>query len=167
PMAWHAMLDRDTSQLPFLGAAILRHLQQFPSFTNGLNRTEQQILTIVKQGEQIPGKIFAENQVLDQVIFMGDSTFWRYIEGLMQGEVPLLLVTGQEAFEIPECYPYPESFTKQRLSLTTMGEAVLRGDADWLDLHPLDRWYGGVHLQSDSHWRWDESNRIVDLFITE
>ncbi len=41
-------LARDTSALPFLAPALRRHLEQLPSVENGLSRTEQQALSVLR-----------------------------------------------------------------------------------------------------------------------
>ena len=42
--------------------------------------------------------------------------------------------------------------------VTEFGEAVLRGDEDFVRLNGIDLWLGGVHLEGDeAAWRWDEA----------
>jgi hypothetical protein len=40
---------------------------------------------------------------------------------------------------------------------------VLAGEADFVTVHGIDRWIGGVHLHGrDVPWRWDEgTQRLV------
>jgi hypothetical protein len=49
PTRISTLLDENISALPFLGPALLRHIEQFPSTENGLSRSERQVL------EEIPG----------------------------------------------------------------------------------------------------------------
>ena len=62
PTAWTALLREDTTALPFLAGAVLRHLEQYPSAANGLNRTESQILQAAASGLRAPGRIFESSQ---------------------------------------------------------------------------------------------------------
>ncbi len=50
PMEIEQLLRRDTSALPFLQAALVEHLQEFPSVENGLSRIQRQILERVNGG---------------------------------------------------------------------------------------------------------------------
>jgi lysophospholipase L1-like esterase len=55
------------------------------------------------------------------------------------------------------------------LSLTGSGREVLEGREDWVHLHGIDRWLGGVHLHGrEAAWRWDgERSRLVPAAIPE
>src|SRR5262245_53706763 len=44
PTEVERLLDSGTTELPFLEAALLRHLEEFPSVRDGLSRTERQLL---------------------------------------------------------------------------------------------------------------------------
>jgi hypothetical protein len=158
PTAIEALLGQDTSALPFLRDALLRHLEQFPALGNGLSRTERQILEAVASGAQQPVAIFMAQQAREEHPFMGDDTLWSYIESLSNTHDPLLHADGG-AFVPPDV---PHQGLKQVLTLTERGRAVLAGQADRAR-SGLDRWLGGVHLaSSDVEWRWDaQSRRIV------
>jgi hypothetical protein len=48
------------------------------------------------------------------------------------------------------------------ITITEVGERVLAGEADAVKLRGIDRWLGGVHLQSDGSTpvlRWDAEER--------
>jgi hypothetical protein len=164
--AWHAFTATDPreleqlllsnlSALPFLRAALTRHLQQFPSTFNGLARTEQQILAAVAAGNHTPGEIFVFDQAQEECVFMGDWTLWSYVKSLCEGKVPLLQVEGDTLFILPQNEPEPD-FLAQKLCLTAAGQAVLAGEADAVHLNGIDRWLGGVHLQGkEAAWRWN------------
>jgi len=58
--------------------------------------------------------------------------------------------------------PHP-LLTGDPVRLTETGWAVLQGRADWLALHELDRWLGGVHLApGEPLWRWRESTLTLE-----
>ena len=52
------LLGSDTSALPFLNRALLRHLQQFPALRNGLSRAERQILELAESGVHKPRDLY-------------------------------------------------------------------------------------------------------------
>ncbi|CAA9548064.1 MAG: hypothetical protein AVDCRST_MAG88-559, partial [uncultured Thermomicrobiales bacterium] len=58
PTAIESVAAGDTTPLPFLGAALRRHLEQFPAVRSGLSRTERQILEVITAGAQGPVEIF-------------------------------------------------------------------------------------------------------------
>ena len=47
------------------------------------------------------------------------------------------------------------------VSLTEVGRAVRRGTKDKIATCGIDRWLGGVHLQGDAPWRWDNQRRRI------
>ena len=77
---------------------------------------------------------------------MGDTTLWDRILKLTGGPHPAL------AHQPPE------------LRLTEFGLSCLQGKADYLAFNGIDRWIGGVHLSSDSQWRWDPRARQVGQY---
>ena len=142
PMDVQAVVDGDTSALPFLGLALRRHLQQLPARATGLGRTERLILEAVAAGADTRSTVFDAVQAREEAPFMGDVIFWTYLKRLEP------LVGGDNV-----------------LAVTATGEAVLSGEQDWIDLVGIDRWLGGVHLAGRQvPWRWDdESQRLVAL----
>ncbi len=151
-----SFLEEDLSELPFLAAALRRHVEEFPNATTGLNRTETQLLRLMEKGVHAPGQLFLQNMDMEAVLFMGDWPTYRVLDALCCGG----LVTCDPS---PFCYP-PSSgedlraFREQRLSLTEAGERVLIGENDAFGLMRRDYWLGGVKLtSSDTIWAWDEN----------
>jgi hypothetical protein len=149
PTGLAQFLREDTSTLPFLHGALLRHLQQFPSVSNGLSRTESQILAIAGSKVTRICDLFLAGQKKEERIFMGDLTFMAYVRGLTHCRVPLLRLAGSG-----------EGFAGE-VAVTSEGGMVLRGEADHVRLNGIDRWLGGVHLRDGDLWRWDEANMNV------
>jgi len=155
PEKWHALLETDTSLLPFLEGAIIRQLEEYPNCSNGLSRSAKQVLEIVSKGESKAWKVFAKSQELEARVFMGDSSFWVILEDLLGSSTPLLKLSEDIDWTIP---PKPD----QELAITLMGEAVLAGEKNWLELTEIDFWIGGVHLTPKNLWCWHpESKSIV------
>jgi hypothetical protein len=157
--AWEAFTAADPSgllpfesadhpELPYLRAAIRRQLEEFPSITNGLARSERQILQVLSEGLRTPEEVFVEAARLEDHIFMGDSSFWTIVRRLAEGPRPLVAANVQ---------PRAGRLPSGTLALTADGAAVLSDRADHVALNGIDRWLGGVRLTSERLWRWTGS----------
>ena len=164
------VLQEDCSALPFLRDALLRHLEQYPSTTNGLNRTQNQILKVVETGTGKLIDIFRAVVAMEQRPFIGDTSLWARIEELAEQTNPLLKLDGPGRI-LENLQMDPENYvplTRKQLqqwdvSLTDTGRSVLAGEQDYIHLNGIDRWLGGVHLQGDeARWRWDQQ-KLVQL----
>jgi hypothetical protein len=160
PREVEGFLRRELRPFPFMTAALARHLQEFPSISNGLGRTDRQILKLVAEGVSRPGRIFAANIELETALFIGDWGIYRHVQELCNVR------------QLLNCRPYgefrgaldpalsTEEFHRQELSLTDRGRRVLANEADASAFGEGDHWLGGVHLASGKpRWRWDESAR--------
>ena len=139
-------LDRVTV-LSHLGPALQRHLEQFPSRSNGLSRTEQQTLEAVARGvSRVKDVYVAANHEREEAVFMGDLAFLFHIRSL----VPRLLALEDQTHVTLGAH----------VALTDEGRRVLTGDADRIRVCCIDRWLGGVHLTGAAPlWRWDAARR--------
>ncbi|HEY7295562.1 MAG TPA: hypothetical protein VH916_10995, partial [Dehalococcoidia bacterium] len=163
PRAIEAVLEDGTAALPFLGAALRRHLEQFPAAEDGLGRSERQILAGAARGAATPLALFAANSSGEEAPFLGDTSFFELIAGLAAGAVPLLAASDGGALLPPGRPEAGEQFRRQQLTATEAGRSVLAGTADLVRLNGIDRWLGGVHLHgARSAWRWNRSEgRLV------
>ena len=154
PEAWVRLLDDDTSALPFLRPAVIRMLEELPG-PDGLTRTERQMLATIEGSESITALgLFMAVQKMEDAEFMGDWSFWRLLDQLSLADEPL--VAGLEGAPFQHTDPeLAKAYLTSRLSLTSLGKAVLAGGADWTEHHTVDRWWGGTHLSEDTLWRWD------------
>jgi len=162
PVPLTELIEEDLSALPFLKAALIRHLEEFPDSRTGLSRHERQILEMVEAGIHRPGRLFAEHQKREPAPYLGDWSYWSLIEQLTNTPNALLKTeTGRHFVHPPEVAP-DNGFRSQQLRLTRLGRAVLQGDADWIALTPPNRWKGGVHLHPDKTlWRWDAGHQTI------
>lgn len=153
------LVDTDTSALPFLKAALQRHLQEYPWVRYGLTRTERQILTVVASGVVKPGRVFVENMELEEFLYIGDWPTYQVIANLSQLAKPMLMCAPSGRFRHPpEKDLTPEEFQQQELSLTDEGREVLLGTRHARTPITRDEWLGGVHLTSDKPmWAWDDT----------
>lgn len=116
--------------LPFLQAALLRHVEEFPAQGTGLSRTESQVLDALAGTEMTFGELFSAAQRTEQRRWLTDSMLQELLRDLSRASLPL--VTNAE----------------QRFRVTDAGRAVLAGTKDAVALNGIDRWIGGVHLTS-------------------
>jgi hypothetical protein len=132
-----------TEALPFLGAALRRHCEQFPARETGLSRTEHHILDAVASGIRDRLGLFRAVQRREPAPFLGDTIFFDHVTRLARARVPLL------------------EGAAGNLRLTAAGRAVYAGSADAVALNGIDRWLGGVHLHGDRVWRWDDQRAMI------
>ena len=127
----------------------------------GLPRTERQILELLSGEPMSPGQLFVAEQRREDRTFMGDTTFWRRMLELANGDTPLISVDAERADDLT----FPRG---GRVAITDAGRDVLAGRADWVRLNGFDRWLGGVHLSAplggDVRWRYGP--RIGSLVAT-
>ncbi|MGI8553667.1 MAG: hypothetical protein ACR2PL_23200 [Dehalococcoidia bacterium] len=152
PLAVEQVIEEDTSALPYLAPALVRHLERFPGLDDGLGRTERQILQALDAGSRNPAEVFVHAaQESDDPLFMADLPFWTYLAQLARSAVPLVRRDDGGRFFLPHEVQDQQEFHGQRLILTDVVDAVLQGDAGFVSLNGIDRWYGGVHLQGKEH----------------
>lgn len=142
PTALAALAGEDLPSLPYLAAAMRRHLQELPWTDSGLSLTQRLTLRAVADGADTPGRAFhALYTKLEDRPFLGDLMYWSDIESLTSAPRPALT---------------PAADWRDPISLTEFGRALLAGEADWIVENGIDRWCGGVHLRSPGPlWRWN------------
>ena len=141
PLKWSALAHGDHPALPFMAPALLRQLQELPGARDGLSLTERLTLTyLAEAGPKPAGRVFAELMAKREPLpFLGDMMFFALLRPLIDGKAPLL------------------AETEAGLVLTQLGQAVLDGQAYWLDHASHERWVGGVCLRpGEVHWALDE-----------
>jgi hypothetical protein len=141
-----------TSALPIMAPALLRHLAELPSVENGLRLSEQLLLQILSNHVSVPrNPLYGRLQQRDPLVYNGDTAYFDLLDYMLAASAPLFTVfrtaVNEHQFRID-------------VSITDLGRAVLRGDRDWLSLHPPSRWVGGVYIHPGLPcWRWNESKR--------
>ncbi len=149
---WVSLLDDDTTALPFLAAAILRQLEEYPDCTTGLSRTAFHALKIFSQGGNRCGKVFASYIETEERRFLGDSSFWIILEEMAQAKPPLI---SPKDGSVWKC----SIKSTDEFIITKTGEDVLEGRASLLDYYDINRWIGGTNLNKDYLWCWDSVNK--------
>jgi len=146
PLKWHELHHNSTSILPFLKPTIKRMLEEYPSTINGLSRTAHQALLLINKGEENPKEIFLKSQAYESYKFMGDLLFQKVLDEF----IAYNLVESQQG--------------GQKLTITPLGEELLVGRESWLNLKPIDRWIGGVHLTPDNLWCWNIEEKSIKKY---
>jgi hypothetical protein len=135
-------------ELPHLHGALSRLLEEYPSTSCGLSRSERQILRALHEGCGTLATCFMATQQMEDRIFMGDASFLHIARGLASAAEPLIHFDDM---------PDAPAWRAAAVDLTGIGREVLAGDADHTRVNGIDRWIGGVHLQGkDVRWRWDD-----------
>lgn len=126
-------LSRRELALPFLGAALRRHLRDLPWRTDGLGETERRVLRAIAEGAAAEAEVLRRLAKDDPVFHLTDLIVREVIGRLRQG--PNRLVSRDEAL-----HPTPR------------GSAVLAGTDRF---RPPPRFHAGAHVLPDPPWFWD------------
>ncbi len=145
PRGLAAIASRGASALPYLGEALRRHLEEFPSTENGLARSERQMLEILITGPRPFAPLYRAAQRREERPYLSDALFaWR-LRSLARAEQPL-------AREDNGLW-----------AITEAGARVLSGEADHVRLNGARRWLGGVELRGIGPvWRWDHERARLE-----
>jgi preprotein translocase subunit Sec61beta len=140
-----AISQQKLDEMPFLAAALVRFFEEYPSTTDGLSRTERQVLQAAATGKRKKQEIYMESRKQEDVPW-GDASVYLRLAWLAAGPNPALI-------EAP----------KNEFTVTDAGRQLLEGKADWIKLQgKVDRWLGGVHLTGQQpQWRWHNENKML------
>ncbi len=158
PEALVDLVKTKTPALPTMSRALARHLRELPSSENGLSLTEYLTLRILaEKGPMNAPRLFGwYTNHYEPLVFMGDSGYWAVLRGLADARNP--------ALSIEERADMPKEWNKHwHLELLPFGEDLLRNNADWLKTNPVERWVGGVRINSRqaTNWRFDNDRGVV------
>lgn len=153
PHALDDLRHNDTSALPYLSAAILRFLQEYPWTRDGLSRTERRLLELA-QGRDVKLSVaFPRMHDGEKAYYVTDLSVAGLAATLSSTSPPLLHLKRPDT---------SENALHGTVTATEVGSAVLAGTRDRVLTCGVDRWLGGVHLQSEGNlWRWDDSRQLI------
>lgn len=145
--------------LPFLRAAILRLLDELPDPATGLPRTDRTILGLIAEGFKRPPELYAAFAECDEMLSMGDMSFYHVLDGLGGGGAPL--VAGFKGLAFSPLMPEEtrDAYFAAELSCTHLGVMVAAGKADALQHRSFSRPIGGLKLDPRKPWRWNAMTR--------
>ena len=157
PQDWFNLLKRDTSALPQLGPCVSELLEELPSTVTGLGATEMRILELVSAGYVHPFAILPHGKSRLRRSVYGYWELGYLLDGLALAPLPAVagLAEGPFTLELHNLRDRHERYSKSRLSLTSLGKALLARRDDFSRHNPIDRWWGGTHLTNDNLWRWN------------
>ena len=160
PSALVACAEADVPQLPFLGLALRRLLEEVPALHDGLGGTERRALQAIAAGATTPVAAYRAAQDLEAAPFLGDAWFYRTLTDLGRRAARLM---ETQAGELPAAPPLGDAhaFAALSIRLTRTGEQVLQQKADRVKLLGVDRWVGGTHITADTGWRWDPATQLL------
>jgi len=162
PEEWAALLSSKLDALPHLASAIRRSLEELPHPGTGLSRTERAILEAMKAGVSTPLELFTTVQQSEEAAFMGDWSFWDWLDGLANAETPLIDGLTGAPFRPDWSDDERAAYLKSDVRLTDFGAQALAGAKDHAASNTIDRWIGGTHLTNDALWRWDSGkDRLI------
>lgn len=154
PEALEALLETDTSALPFLARALKRFLEEYPSARDGLSRTERRLLTLAAPGPLQLATAFPRLHETEDAYYITDTALMDLADTLSSTSPPLVTCDRAAAAD-----RWPLAAT---VTVTDNGRAVLNGEQDRVATCGIDRWLGGVHLEGKSGvWRWDEERQRI------
>jgi hypothetical protein len=139
--------------MPFLAAALGRFLEELPEVSDGLSRTERQLLQVLAEGPQSAQQAYVATQELEDAPFHGDTWVFRAVSELGRGDARL--VETAAGADVPPVATDGPEVGPVELVLTANGRRVLDGAGDRVELLGIDRWVGGTHLTGAEPWRWD------------
>jgi hypothetical protein len=132
----------NTPALPLLAPALHRHLRELPSAANGLSLTEELALTLMAEpppdwgGSVNLGKIYRTlHRSLDPLPGQGDL---HVRDRVLNMEGASARVFERRTGVGPDGKSQPP--WTDLLSITELGRAVLKGDADFMSPTPPNRW---------------------------
>jgi len=131
-------------EMPFLHDALIRLCEEYPWTSDGLSRNQRQILQAVQTGAKTKEQIYLITRK-QEIAAWGDASVYLRINELTQSPEPLLRKNGEN------------------YELTPTGLVVLEGKGDYIALHGIDEWFGGVHLSgSHAEWRWNAAAQKLE-----
>ncbi|PSL48682.1 hypothetical protein CLV51_1016 [Chitinophaga niastensis] len=148
PLALETMAKLPTGNLKHLPAAIIAHLQRFPSVENGLSIIENYFLLRLVLGNYRWYDLY--------------MLFWDELEiyGFTNFQLDILINRMERAGVVVE--------TDQLVKITSLGKEILEEEENYLDYVSLEhRWLGGVRL-AKSPWRWSSATKsLVEIVEIE
>jgi hypothetical protein len=145
PEALVEFLQVNHPEMPFLHDGLIRHCQEYPWTTDGLSRTQRQILQAVQSGAKTKQEIYLASRK-QEIAAWGDSSVYLRLNALTVAPEPLLRIAGD------------------RYELTPSGQSLLQGEGDYIGMRGgIDSWFGGVHLLGqEAEWRWNETQQKLE-----
>jgi len=154
PEALDALRREDTTALPYLAPAIARFLQEYPWTRDGLSRSERRLMELASGDGIELMRAFPRMHDGEQAYYVTDMTLAAMADAMAQSVPPLMTLDPPTADD--------RRVLRRKATLTDVGRSVASGALDRIATCGIDKWLGGVHLQSGGIiWRWDEARQRI------
>ena len=152
------LMNSDLSAMPFLKRALAKHIQRFPSTSNGLGRIENVALELIANGYPSFKSLFPAFVRREPEYGLGDAQLYLEMKRLVDASTPLLKLSNAVKEVVTRGATMdPAHMLLSSFEITRHGRAVLSGAEDFVRTNGIDQWLGGVHLEGyEPGWRWDE-----------
>jgi hypothetical protein len=157
PVQWLDLLTRDSSVLPQLQSAVLALLEELPARATGLGATSMRLLELVVTGHVHPYELFPGDQKPNDRRTFGYWAGGELLDELARCPAPAIAGLEEGPFDagLHDNKQRHDRYKNSRLSLTSLGQAILAQTDDFSRHNPIHRWWGGTELTNDRLWRWD------------
>lgn len=142
PTVWRDLLDRDLSALPHLRSTVLRLLAELPSAATGLTASEHMILELISGGASSIRTFFQAAASRYPDLLLDYWTLGQALDRLSEGDHPLILglTEGPFTLALHDDETRHGRYLQSELSLSPLGEALLRGGDDLTHHARIERW---------------------------
>ena len=134
-------LGDESNLLPLVPATLGLLLWRYPDFRSGVNRLEAHLLANTRDhGPRLASVIGHSMMALhEEADRAGDLVLWWRMRRLADPALrhPAVTMTGSRA-----------SMSGTDVHLTEVGERIVSGERNFVELNGIDDWVGGVHLDS-------------------
>jgi len=163
PVAWFDLLARDLTALPHLGNTVIALLEELPACATGLGATEMRMLELLAAGHVHPYDLFPGQQMPGDRRTFGYWEVGELLDGLAHCPAPAVAGLDEGPFDdaLHDARERHDRYKNSRLSLTSLGKAILAQTDDFSRHNPVHRWWGGTELSNDRLWRWDPLQRVL------
>ncbi len=157
PERWFALVGTELDPLPLLAETVRRLLAELPEASTGLGSSQRRVLERIDAQPSTFAELAGRNARHDPHRVYGYWDFGTLVAGLAGGEEPVIVGLPPGPFDLAlhGDRERHHRYLNSRLSLSALGRALLRQEADLAAHRRIDRWWGGTHLTNDRLWRRD------------
>ncbi|WP_245163341.1 hypothetical protein [Bradyrhizobium vignae] len=150
PQSWCNLTN--LSWLPNLAPDRTALLEELPRPASGLGATELRILQLIARGGLQPFDVFPGHHKRNERRVFDYWEVGALLDGLARCPVPAVsgLEEGPFTLDMHNDAVRHARYKQSRLSLTDLGNAVLAGEADFLQHNPIHRWWVGRNSPTKS-----------------
>lgn len=165
PQSWFELLSSDLEALPRARATVRALLAELPATTTGLRATERRLLERAAENGATWESVFVNMLHFDEVRVFSHWELGRLLDGLAHGSSPAItgLPDGPFDMALHDDSARLKDYRLSELKLTPFGEAVLRGEEDFVRTRAVRFWWGGTKVTQMRLWRWDEPTSTLRL----